>query len=442
MGSQDTNMRLTGLCLAVLSFSFIEAQTSPQTSPPTSPPDGSSPGTSPGAEECCLKKVVSGTSNDMDGTYNYKKTFDGTKDENCFDGCIYTREGREGEEYCFKFVTSGAANINDECGAPAGTTPASGSSPGAQSTPPPSGSSPGSDSPTPTGGETSPQPTGGETSPGFTVPTSAGSTLSPEDTISAANAVITQANAAHAVATENANTASEASATVDEIQASLSASRIKRQSASTTVGPVTDCADFGSKYNQLLTELSSFSDSNVGLIKQLVTVLKGATNPCDEAGKAALKAQTESKVAAAKSKATEYKAAKEAEKEELVKKVQQALADIEKANTDLTNASKPTVAGFTAAFSLTTNPPTGGETSPSPTGGETSPQPTGGETSPPPTGGETSPPPTGGETSPGFTVPTSAGSTLSPEDTISAANAVITQANAAHAVATENANTA
>merc|ERR1719400_2016768 len=233
-------MRLTGLCLAVLSFSFIEAQTSPQTSPPTSPPDGSSPGTSPGAEEgCCLKKVVSGTSNDMDGTYNYKKTFDGTKDENCFDGCIYTREGREGEEYCFKFVTSGAANINDECGAPTGTTPASGSSPGAQSTPPPSESpvptggetsppptggetSPqptgGETSPPPTGGETSPQPTGGETSPGSTVPTSAGTTLSPEDTISAANSVITQANAAHAVATENANTASEASAAVDEIQ--------------------------------------------------------------------------------------------------------------------------------------------------------------------------------------------------------------------------------
>merc|ERR1719400_2894973 len=368
-------MRLTGLCLAVLSFSFIEAQTSPQTSPPTSPPDGSSPGTSPGAEEgCCLKKVVSGTSNDMDGTYNYKKTFDGTKDENCFDGCIYTREGREGEEYCFKFVTSGAANINDECGAPTGTTPASGSSP------PPSGSSPGSESPVPTGGETSPPPTGGETSPqptggetsppptggetsppptggetspGSTVPTSAGTTLSPEDTISAANSVITQANAAHAVATENANTASEASAAVDEIQASLSA-RIKRQSASTTVGPVTDCADFGSKYNQLLTELSSFSDSNVGLIKQLVTVLKGATNPCDKDGKAALKAQTESLVAAAKSKATEYKAAKEAEKEELVKKVQQAQADISQANNDLFNAGKPTAAVVTAAFSVPT----------------------------------------------------------------------------------------
>ena len=108
------NMKLTGLCLAVLIFSLIEAQTSPGTTPA-----GSSPG---GGEACCLKKVVSGTGT-MDGTYNYKKTFDGEKDVNCYDGCIYTREGREGEEYCFKWVDSGAANINDECEAPTGTTP-------------------------------------------------------------------------------------------------------------------------------------------------------------------------------------------------------------------------------------------------------------------------------------------------------------------------------
>merc|ERR1712226_247561 len=391
MGSQDTNMRLTGLCLVVLSFSFIEAQTSPPSTPPTTPPEG-----------CCLKKVVSGTSNDMDGTYNYKKNFDGEKDENCFDGCIYTREGREGEEYCFKFVNSGAANINDECGAPTGTTPPSGSSPGAGSTPLPSGSespaptgessppptggesSPpptGESSPPPTGGETSPAPTGESspppTSPGSTVPTSAGSTLSPEDTIAAANSVITEANAAHAAATENANTASDASTAVDEIQASLSA-RIKRQAASTTVGPVSDCADFSSKYNQLLNELSNFSDSNVGVIKQLVTVLKNVvTNPCSLTEKLALKTETEAKVAAAKSKATEYKAAKEAEKEELVKKVQQAQANIAQANTDLANANKPTQAMITPAFHVPTIPiTTAGPTSPGPTG-ETSPGSTG-----------------------------------------------------------------
>merc|ERR1712183_1080259 len=211
MGESRQNMKLTGLCLAFLIFSLIEAQTSP----PTTPGAGSSTG---GAEACCLKKVVSGTGN-MDGTYNYKKTFDGEKDVNCHDGCIYTREGREGEEYCFKWVDSGAANINDECGAPTGTTPPpsssgsqgptestpppAGSTPGAESTPPPTGSSPGAEStPPPTGAESTPPPTGSspgaESSPApssqaSTVPTSAGSTLSPEDTISAANSVIAQA---------------------------------------------------------------------------------------------------------------------------------------------------------------------------------------------------------------------------------------------------------
>merc|ERR1712001_478147 len=117
-------------------------------------------------------------------------------------------------------------------------------------------------------------------------------------------------------------------------------------------------ADFGSKYNQLLTELSSFSDSNAGLIKQLVTVLKNVvTIPCSESEKSSLKASTDTKVAAAKSKASSYKAEKEAEKKELVKKVQQAQADIAQANNDLINANKPTVAAVTAAFSVPTVQP-------------------------------------------------------------------------------------
>merc|ERR1711953_388423 len=239
--------------------------------------------------------------------------------------------------------------------------PATGSSPPMtdSSMPPATGSSQpmtGSTMPPATGSSSvSTGPTGGPTlstgltSPGSSsgasaVPTSAGTTLSPEDTISKANSVITQANAAHAVATENANTASEASSAVDDIQASLSA-RIKRQAASTTVGPVSGCADFGTKYDQRLTELSNFSDNNAGLIKQLVTVLKNVgTIPCTASEKSDLKASTETKVAAAKSKATAYKAEKEAEKEELVKKVQQAQADISQANQDLINANKPTVA--------------------------------------------------------------------------------------------------
>merc|ERR1712241_921750 len=164
MGSQDTNMRLAGLCLAVLSFSLIEAQTSPPTSPPTTS----------GGEVCCLRKVVSGTGT-MDGTYNYVKTFDGEKNENCYDGCIYTREGRTGEEYCFKWVDSGAANINDECEAPTGTTPPSPGSSEPGSPGPTEPSSPGPTEPS-SPGPTELGSTPGETSPGSGPPPTGEST--------------------------------------------------------------------------------------------------------------------------------------------------------------------------------------------------------------------------------------------------------------------------
>ena len=58
------------------------------------------------------------------GTYNFIRTFDGEKDVNCYDGCIYSKEGSPNEEYCFKAVTSDGATINDECDAP--TSPATG----------------------------------------------------------------------------------------------------------------------------------------------------------------------------------------------------------------------------------------------------------------------------------------------------------------------------
>merc|ERR1712141_323920 len=93
-------------------------------------------------------------------------------------------------------------------------------------------------------------------------------------------------------------------------------------------------------------------------------------------------------------KASSYKAEKEAEKEELVKKVQQAQADIAQANNDLVNANKPTVAAVTAAFSVpTVQPSSAGTTAPGST-----PPPTG--SSP---GAESTPPPTG--SSPGATTP-------------------------------------
>merc|ERR1712106_625254 len=69
---------------------------------------------------CCNTKIVTGSpGNTLDGTYSYLKDWD-PKDPNCADGCIYSREGRAGEEYCFQAVAVGAT-IKDECDAPTGS---------------------------------------------------------------------------------------------------------------------------------------------------------------------------------------------------------------------------------------------------------------------------------------------------------------------------------
>ena len=64
---------------------------------------------------CCKVKVVTGTGElDLDGKYTLDQINIG-RDPACYDGCIYTREDREGEEYCFKAVENGAM-IEEFCG--------------------------------------------------------------------------------------------------------------------------------------------------------------------------------------------------------------------------------------------------------------------------------------------------------------------------------------
>merc|ERR1712142_40652 len=100
MGSLYQAMRLTRPCLVLLSFSL----------PATRPSQARS--------ECCYKRVVTGSIDGLDGTFYYKGNFDGVENTACSDDCIYSREGAEGEEYCFKAVSSGAADISEECQAP------------------------------------------------------------------------------------------------------------------------------------------------------------------------------------------------------------------------------------------------------------------------------------------------------------------------------------
>ena len=76
----------------------------------------SSQATTPSGGQCCQRKIVSSPSQ-YEGTYDFVRVFDGQKDENCFDACIYSKAGAPGEEYCFKAVSSGAASIQEQCDA-------------------------------------------------------------------------------------------------------------------------------------------------------------------------------------------------------------------------------------------------------------------------------------------------------------------------------------
>ena len=71
---------------------------------------------------CCEVKVVTGTGElDLDGKFTLDQINIG-RDPACYDGCIYTRENREGEEYCFKAVNNGAM-IEELCGVTATRSP-------------------------------------------------------------------------------------------------------------------------------------------------------------------------------------------------------------------------------------------------------------------------------------------------------------------------------
>merc|ERR1712223_1355926 len=315
---------------------------------------------------CCQKKVVTEPA-EFAGEYNFKQDVGDSKDSNCFDGCIYTKDGGS-DEYCFKQVSSGAATIDDQCDASPQPTSGGSTSPGGETSPGMGGStsagggtSPGgSAGTTMPGGSTSPGASEGSTTPGGS--TSQGSTMAPVSQINAANQAIAAKNAEIGAATENQDAANSASAAVDSVNSALSTRRHRRQAASTTVGPVSDCADFSTKYNALLDALAALSDDNIDTVKQLVTVLTAALSgsgvPCNSAEKTALQSSTSSKVTASKAAASTYAAAKATQIATLHAEVQAQQDLITAANNALVSSGQTTIAAATIAY--TQAPTTGG----------------------------------------------------------------------------------
>merc|ERR1712038_1512886 len=195
MGNPGSAMRMRGALLVSLGLAHVlNAQT-----------------TGAGAA-CCQKKVVSEPA-EFAGEYNFKQDVGDSKDSNCFDGCIYTKDGGS-DEYCFKQVSSGAATIDDQCDASPQPTSGGSTSPGGETSPGMGGStSPGAAGTTMPGGSTSPGASEGSTTPAGS--TSQGSTMDPVSQINAANQAIAAKNAEIGAATENQDAANSASAAVD-----------------------------------------------------------------------------------------------------------------------------------------------------------------------------------------------------------------------------------
>ena len=228
-----------------------------------------------------------------------------------------------GNEYCFKSVSSGAANIQEECDA--STISSSPTTPAAAAT----------------------------------SPTTLGTTLSPEQTIAEANKVIEQANADMARETENKNAAEDATSALADIAGALEPSggrRNKRNEDQTTssAAALQTCSEFTVTYNSFLDTLVVLSDDKIAEITRLVTILRLTitTFPCSEEEKQSVKASTASKAETAAAKTRDYTAQKEQSISLIIVTVQVAQISIQNANEDLQNAGKSTAAIVTPSFTV------------------------------------------------------------------------------------------
>merc|ERR1711934_1026035 len=235
------------------------------------------------AQDCCQKKVVTAPSEHA-GTFTFVRKFDGEKDSNCFDACIYSKDGADGEEFCFKAVDKDAATIDDQCDA-----------------------------------------TPGPTSDGPSGTTSAAATLDPAGEIKKANEEIAENNKEIEGETEKDTAASSASSVVDGISSALDTGRklVKRQSDSaSTIAPlasITQCPEFDKKFKELLSNLKELDGDNAD---DKIPMMKE---------------DTATDVQTAKEKTTKYREKKKQKIKELVVKVQIAQHKIEESNQVLVN---------------------------------------------------------------------------------------------------------
>merc|ERR1711942_416755 len=331
---------ITALSLVLHSLSYLQAQ-----------------------DICCKTKIVSGTlaeDQGLAGTYTLIRDAGVAPDQACANGCVYSRDGAEGDEYCFQAVAAGADIEDQECGADTGATEPAGPLDGATET------------------------AGGQNT--------ASSDELRQQALDAA-ARVDENNDKIEEANENIANAKSTTEAIDDIQEKLSPAattpgrRVRQKGQDTTDGqtpmpvevPAT-CNDFGDAYKKLLDHAAEVDDDNIDQIKVYVDALivVDVVALCDSDARAALATETNAKADAAIESTKEYTDATEDKVTELKQKVNEDIALQETINEELVSRDEPTVpvAASTHAIEPTTpsaeeETPEGGPEGTAPVEGET-----------------------------------------------------------------------
>merc|ERR1712013_777802 len=290
---------------------------------------------------CCKIKIVSGTlaeDQGLVGTYTLIRDAGVAPDQACANGCVYSRDGVEGDEYCFQAVAAGADIEDQECGADTGATEPAGASDGAT------------------------EPAGGQNT--------ASSDELRQQALGAAERV-DENNNRIAEANQNIENAESTTEAIDDIKEKLSPAattpsrRVRQKRQDTTDGPTpmpvevpATCNDFGDAYKELLNLAAAVNDDNIDQIKVYVDALIAVdvVALCDSDARAALATETNADADAAIEKTKEYTDATEAKVTELKQKVNEDIALQETINEELVSRDEPTVpvAASTHAIEPTT----------------------------------------------------------------------------------------
>merc|ERR1711892_1283912 len=305
---------------------------------------------------CCTKKIVSGAAaGDLEGTYTLLNDVEDEKNPACFDGCVYAREGKLGEEYCFQSV-AGGADIEDQCDAPTGTTAAAA---GAQTT----------------------AGAGAQTTAGAGARTTP---LSSDELRQKAEDAAARVKANNAIIVEDNERIEKAEATtsaIDAIQAKLTdeattpTGRIRQKRQATTNAPTPKavdvpgtCEEFGITYNDLLDMAADVTDDNIAQIKVYVDALINVDVAvlCNSDALKTLASQTSTWAEAAVKSTKDYTGAKETKIEALKKEVNEDIELQSTINDELVEREEATVpiGAQTYAVDATTPSGSGGEQTP------------------------------------------------------------------------------